>query len=325
VEIRNVCVLGGSGFVGSHVVQQLAEQGYNIRVLARKRERAKHLLVLPTVDVVEANIFDPGELNRYFEGMDAVVNLVGILHENTPGRVDEPSARRGDFQAVHVELPRMVVHACAEQGVRRLLHMSALHASGTAQSAYLRSKGLGEAIVRESGMKHRDDGNWYLNGPKFVHGYGLEVTIFRPSVIFGREDSFLNLFAGLVKRLAVLPLANPDAKFQPVFAEDVAHAFVGSLGNPETFGKAYDLCGPKVYTLQELVAFVARTLGLKRHIVRLGDRLSYRSSGSQISGRCNAAGPVHRVQESCPPLILGCHGSGTSRHRHSRGCSRLLK
>ena len=124
------------------------------------------------------------------------------------------------------------MHACAATGVKRLLHMSALNADPSAPSAYLRSKGLGEAIVREAGMQHSENENWYLNGPKFVHGYGLEVTVFRPSVIFGREDSFINMFAGLLKIAPVLPLASPDAKFQPVFVEDVAQAFVASLNNP---------------------------------------------------------------------------------------------
>lgn len=275
MNIKNICVLGGSGFVGSHIIRQLAEKGLNVRVLTRNRERAKELFVLPTVEVVEANIFDSLELDRHFEGMDAVINLVGVLHEETPGRIDKPSARRGSFHETHVELPRKVVHACAAKGVKRLLHMSALGADPTSRSAYQRSKGIGEVIVRESATVHKEHEDWYLNGPKFVHGYGLDVTIFRPSVIFGREDSFLNMFAGLVKSFPVLPLANPDAKFQPVFVDDVAQAFVNSLNNPATIGQVYELCGPKVYTLQQLVEFVAKTLGLRRKIIRLCGRLSY--------------------------------------------------
>ncbi len=275
MNIKNICVLGGSGFVGSHVVHQLAEKGFNVRVLTRRRERAKHLIVLPTVDVVEANIFDPIALSQHFEGMDAVINLVGILHEETPGRNDKPSARRGSFHETHVELPRKVVHACAEKGVKRLLHMSALGADPVSRSAYQRSKGIGQVIVQESGVVHQENENWYLNGPKFVHGAGLATTIFRPSVIFGRGDSFLNLFAGLVKSFPILPLANPDAKFQPVFVEDIAQAFVSSLNNAATFGQTYDLCGTKVYTLQQLVEFVAKTLGIHRKIIRLGEKLSY--------------------------------------------------
>ncbi len=275
MNIKNICVLGGSGFVGRHIIRRLAEKGLNVRVLTRNRERAKDLFVLPTVAVVEANIFDPLELNRYFEGMDAVINLAGVLYEETASRVDKPSARRGSFHETHVELPRKVVHACAAQGVKRLLHMSALGAEPTSRSAYLRSKGIGEVIVREAGAVHKEHEVWYLNGPKFVHGYALDVTIFRPSVIFGREDSFLNLFSGLVKNFPVLPLANPDAKFQPIYVDDVAQAFVNSLNNTATYGRTCDLCGPKVYRLQELVEFVGKTLGQRRKVIRLSSRLSY--------------------------------------------------
>lgn len=275
MNIKNVCVLGGSGFVGNHVVHLLAEKGYRVRVLTRMRERAKDLIVLPTVDVVEADIFDPVALRRNFAGMDAVINLVGILHEAKPGRVDKPRARRGDFHEVHVELPRRVVHACADQGVPRLLHMSALGADPTSRSAYQRSKGIGEALVLEAARTHQNHETWYLNGPKFVHGYGLKVTVFRPSVIYGRGDSFVNMFAQLVKRFPVLPLIRAEARFQPIFVEDVAQAFVASLNNPTTYGQAYDLCGPKAYSLRELVAFAAGIVGAKPRIIALGDRLSY--------------------------------------------------
>jgi uncharacterized protein YbjT (DUF2867 family) len=275
MNIKKVCVLGGSGFVGRHIVHRLAAQGCEVRVLTRRRERSKELIVLPTVDVVETNVHDPLQLKRQFDGMDAVINLVGILHEKTPSRVDKPLARRGDFQAAHIELPRKVLHACAEAGIKRLLHMSALGADPTAQSAYQRSKGIGEVLLREAGRPHSEHENWYLNGPKFVRGQDLAVTIFRPSVIFGPEDSFLNLFAGLVKRLPVLPLANPRARFQPVYVEDVAHAFVASLNNPETFGETYELCGPKAYTLLELVQYIELLTGHRRPIIPLGDRLSY--------------------------------------------------
>lgn len=275
MNIKKVCVLGGGGFVGIHVVNKLGMAGYSVRVLTRTREHAKTVAVLPDVEVVEANIFDPAELNRHFAGMDAVINLVGMLNEEKVGRVDKPMARRGDFHEVHIELPRKIVHACAASGVKRLLHMSALNADPNAPSGYLRSKGLGEAIVLEAGTRHNENENWYLNGPKFVHGYGLEVTTFRPSVIFGREDSFINMFAGLLKIAPVLPLASPDTRFQPVFVDDVAQAFVASLNNSDTFGQSYDLCGPKAYTLRELVELVGTITGRKRRIIGLCPRLSY--------------------------------------------------
>ena len=275
MKIERICILGGSGFVGTHLVSQLAARGLAVRVLSRRREMAKELILLPTVEVVEADVHDQQELIRHFRGMDAVINLVGILHESKVGRVDLPSARRGDFQQAHIELPRKIIHACGESGVRRLLHMSALGANPNSRSAYQRSKGIAEALVREAGRHHVEHENWYLNGPKFIHGYGLDVTIFRPSVIFGRGDSFLSMFAGLLKAFPLLPLANAEARFAPVHVEDVARAYADSLDNPATYGQTYDLCGPKTYALQELVNYVGEVIGKRRSVVPLGKWLSY--------------------------------------------------
>ncbi len=275
MKIERICVLGGSGFVGTHLVSQLATRGLKVRVLSRRRETSKELILLPTVEVIEADVHDQQELTRHFRGMDAVINLVGILHERNIGRADLPSARRGDFQKVHIELPRKVIHACGESGVRRLLHMSALGAHPNSRSAYQRSKGIAEALVHESGMQHIEHENWYLNGPKMIHGYGLNVTVFRPSVIFGRGDSFLSMFARLLKLFPVLPLANAEARFAPIHVDDVAHAFADSLDDPATYGQTYDLCGPKNYSLKELVDYVGDVIGKKRSIISLGKWLSY--------------------------------------------------
>lgn len=275
MKIERICILGGSGFVGTQLVSQLAARGLTVRVLSRRREMAKKLILLPTVEVVEADVHDQQELIRQFRGMDAVVNLVGILHERTIGRVDLPSARRGDFQRTHIELTRKVIHAMGEAGVDRLLQMSALGADPNARSAYQRSKGIGEALVHEAGRHHIEHENWYLNGPKFIHGYGLNVTVFRPSVIFGRGDSFLSMFASLLKVFPILPLASAGARFAPVHVEDVARAFADSLDNPATYGHSYDLCGPRTYTLQELVRYVGEVTGKRRSIVPLGKWMSY--------------------------------------------------
>lgn len=274
MAMNKICVLGGAGFVGTALVSELVSCGMQVRVLTRRRESAKALILLPTVDVVEADIHDERVLAQHFAGHHAVINLVGILHESVKGRVDRPEARRGDFHRVHVELPRKIIGACAQAGVSRLIHMSALGADPTSRSAYQRSKGIGESLVREAGLVAPSDPGT-LNGAKLTARRGMKITIFRPSVIFGPQDSFLNLFAGLLRQLPFVPLVCPGAKFQPVYVQDVAKAFADSLDDPETFGKTYDLCGPRVYTLLELMQFLEHALGLKRRFIPLSDRLSY--------------------------------------------------
>lgn len=244
--INQVCVLGGSGFVGSAIVHRLSAAGYAVKVLSRQRERAKHLTLLPNVQVVECDVLSDVELGMHMQSCDAVINLIGILHES----------KQFSFEAMHHQLPARVAALCEKFGIKRLLHMSALQTSAEAPSAYLRSKAAGEAAV-------------------LAYAANIRVTIFQPSIVFGRGDSFLNLLATIVKLMPVVALAKPEAKFQPIWVEDVAEAFVNSLGNVDTYGKTYQLGGPRVYTLRELVEFVIFVLGKKRKIVGLNDRLSY--------------------------------------------------
>jgi len=236
-------VLGGSGFVGRYIVARLVTDGWRVVVPTLRRERAKHLIMLPTVDVIEADIADGPLLHQLASGATVVINLVGILNEGA----------RGDFRGAHVEVARRVVAVCREAGVSRLLHMSALNAGADAPSKYLRSKGEAEAIVASS---------------------GLAWTIFRPSVIFGREDSFLNLFARLEAILPVMVLACPDARFQPVFVGDVARAFVQAIEDDRMHGQRYSLCGPRQYSLRQLVAYAGELTGHDRPILPLGAALS---------------------------------------------------
>lgn len=238
--IARVLVLGASGFVGRSVCAHLAARGVAIRALTRSSLKARPLQVIPSLEIVAGSPHDDGALTQALDGMDAVVNGVGILHQG----------RRETFDKVHVELPRRLALASRAAGVARLVHVSALHADRDGPSLYLRSRGRGEDALREAGA-------------------GLSITIFRPSVIFGRDDSFLNLFAGLVRAMPVVPLAGAGTRFQPVWVEDVAKAVAGCLEDPRTYGEAYDLCGPRTYALAEIVRFVALLQGRKRLVVPL--------------------------------------------------------
>jgi NADH dehydrogenase len=242
-RLHHVLVLGGTGFVGRHLIPRLSAAGHRVTAIARRRHDARHLILLPTVQVVEGDPLEPRELDARMRGVTAVVNLIGILNERG----------RKTFASVHVDAARTVVDACARAGVARLVHMSAINADPAGPSRYLRSKGEAEAIVVASGL------GW---------------TIFRPSVIFGPEDAFLNLFARLLKLFPALALAAPDAKFQPVFVGDVAQCLARALDDDATIRKRYNLCGPNVYTLEQLVRYVGEQTGHRRPILRLGPSLS---------------------------------------------------
>ena len=246
MHIKNTVVLGGSGFVGSAVVAKLVSAGYQVTVLTRRLDHAKHLSLLPGVTLKVCNVFDAQALRSALQGTDAVINLLGILHQS--GKVS--------FTQVHEHLPVQLAKLCQDLGIKRLLHISSLCAATDAPSLYLRSKGQAEVALA---------------------GYapGLAITVFRPSIIFGRADQFINLFAGLIKHLPLVVLVKPNAKFQPVWVEDVATCFVASLNEPASFGLSYDLVGPKVYTFRALLKAIMQTLGVHKPILGLNDALSY--------------------------------------------------
>jgi uncharacterized protein YbjT (DUF2867 family) len=239
---NNVLVLGGSGFIGRYLINLLVARGVRVVVPARRRDRAKHLIVLPTCEVRQADVMDDRTLDRLVAEADAVINLVGILHGTEQA-----------FQKVHAELPRRLAAACVKHKVTRLIQMSAIGASPSAPSMYLRSRAAGEANVRTDAL------GW---------------TIFRPSVVFGIEDHFLNTFAKLATFAPVLPIGCADAKFQPVWVEDVARAIANALDNEATLGKVYELAGPRIYTLRELVTFAAQASGHPRPVIALPDGLA---------------------------------------------------
>lgn len=241
---KTILLLGGSGFLGTAIALKLAAQGRRIIVPTRRIRHADTLLMVPQVDVVEADIHDDSTLTRLMSGVDAVINLVGILQ----GGNGSPYGAR--FAKAHVELPQRIVRAMKLKNVRRILHISALGVTGSqsSPSMYLRSKTDGERVVRGSFL------NW---------------TIYRPSVVFGPGDNFLNMFAKLASIAPILPLAGADVKFQPVYVDDVAQAIVNTLDNPESEEKTYELAGPRVYTLRQLVDMAARLSGNPRPIIGL--------------------------------------------------------
>ena len=247
MEHSNILVVGGAGFIGRHIVARLTARGLRVTVPTRRRARARHLIMLPTIEVVECDVHDDAVLNDLVRDKDAVINLIGILH----GSRGAPYGR--EFARSHVELPRRIVAASRIHGVRRLLHMSAMGADSNGPSMYTRSKGDGDAAVKAS---------------------QLDWTIFRPSVVFGPEDNFLNMFATLAKFFPVLSIGSADARFQPVWVGDVADAFVNALDNRDTYERTYEVAGPQIYRLRELVAFAAAASGSPRPVFKLPNALA---------------------------------------------------
>jgi uncharacterized protein YbjT (DUF2867 family) len=216
-----VLVLGGSGFVGRHVCEKLARLGWQITVPTRRAVNAAGVQSLPGLTVIEASVHKEADLARLMPGHDAVVNLVAVLHGNEER-----------FESVHVDLPGKIASAMKRAGVQRLVHISALGADPQGPSMYQRSKARGETVL---------------------HNAGLQLTVLRPSVIFGAEDKFLNLFADLQAIAPFMPLAGSGTRFAPVWVADVASAVAVCLQKPDTIGQTYELCGPDVLTLGELV------------------------------------------------------------------------
>jgi uncharacterized protein YbjT (DUF2867 family) len=288
--MNNILVLGGSGFVGSNLcgrwIKHSGGAGGRLAVPTRRPQRARHIQLLPSVEVVPADLHDDAQLARLVQGRDAVVNLVAILHGSA-----------SDFQHVHVDLPRRLASACRSAGVRRLVHVSALGAAAEAPSHYLRSKAAGEAVLTTAAEL----------------GQGLDLTLLRPSVIFGEHDHFLNLFARLQRVLPVMPLAGHQARFQPVWVEDVAEAIVRCLEDPTTIGDTIECAGPKVYTLGELVRLAGQWSGHPRPILPLPMALGTLQAltmellpGEPLISRDNLASM--RV-----PNVASGHGPGLSR------------
>ncbi len=235
-----IVLIGASGFLGGYLLSALTRDQHECIVLTRTETRHSTIGMFPGVELVQGDVYDVDKLKGLFRGADAVISMAGILNERGRGGMG--------FRKVHIKLVEGLIEACRHAGVTRLLHVSALHA-GTGSSHYLKSKGNAEAL-----LKSADD---------------LNVSIFQPSVIFGKGDQFFNRFAGMLNFMPLLPLACPGARLQPVYAADVARAMTASLQDPMTWGKSYQLAGPQVYTLKELLQFTANTMRKRRWIIGL--------------------------------------------------------
>jgi len=245
MKYKTIGILGGSGFVGRHLSALLASKGYQVHILSRNPLKHHGLSLIQNLNIATGDVFDNSTLEEFCQHKDVIINLVGILNE--------PKDNGQEFHRVHVDLAHHVVHACEVAHTSRLLHMSALNAdSDKGSSYYLRSKGEAEDFVLHAGE------------------WGLHVTAFRPSVIFGHDDQFLNRFAGLLRLLPfAFPLACPQSRLAPVYIGDVCDAFLSAMENPESYGKTYELCGPQAYSLKQLVQYTAQQSGLKRLIIGL--------------------------------------------------------
>ena len=234
--MKRILILGGTGFVGRHICTRLSQAGWSAVVPSRSPAAARHLAGLPRVDVVPADVNDEATLIRLLAGADAVVNLVAILHGSEAA-----------FEQVHVELPKKLARACAAAGVRRLVQVSALGAALDGPSMYQRSKARGEAVLHTEAAADF-----------------LDLTVLRPSVIFGAQDKFLNVFAQLQRMFPLIPLAGADTRFQPVWVEDVAAAVMRCLQDDATIGQIFEACGPEVFTLRDLVRLAGQYAGVNQ-------------------------------------------------------------
>ena len=258
--MKKILILGGTGFVGRHLCEKLAEsanaaastegtagtagtaESYRATVLTRRRANAAHLQTFPMVDVIEGSAHDAASLAPLLAEHDAVVNLIAILHGS-----------QAAFDKAHVDLLQTLVSACRTADLKRIVHVSSLGADANAPSMYQRSKARGEAVLAAS---------------------GLDISVLRPSVIFGAEDKFLNTFATLQKMLPFIPLAGSTAKFQPVWVENVASALVECLRDNNTIGQTYEACGPDVLSLKQLVQMAGQYSGHNKPVIGLPDGLA---------------------------------------------------
>lgn len=243
---QKICLIGGSGFVGTELASQLINKRHSVRVLSRDLRKMKSLRVVPSIDVVQIDPYDVSSLAAAIDGQDVVVNLVGILNTSI--------GKGGSFEEAHVNLASNILDACQSSGVKRLIQISSLKADAeSGPSEYLRSKGRAVDLLQQS---------------------DLDLTVFCPSVIFGNGDGLFTRFANLLQAMPFMPLACPDARFAPVYVGDVATRVVHAIEDPETIGQSYNLCGPDIMSLREIVEYTAEALDIHRPIFGLPDTVA---------------------------------------------------
>jgi nucleoside-diphosphate-sugar epimerase len=244
----NFILLGGSGFIGKQLAFALANRGYTVTIPCRRPHRNKDLLVHPNIRVIEANVFDSDQLDSLCQNQHAMVNLIGILHER----------KRDDFRRVHIDFIKTLVDACTRHNIKRFLHLSALGADqGTGTSRYLRSKGEGENLLHTFGQRD------------------LQVTSFQPSVVFGKNDQFINQFAAILKLcFGFFPLACAQSKLAPVYVGDLVEKIVNSIDDKSTHSQRYPVCGPEVFSLKQILELIVKAMDSSCRIVPLGNTAS---------------------------------------------------
>lgn len=239
----SILVIGGTGFIGSHLAEALVQRGFNLTLPTRRRDKVKESLIpLPGVSVVDADVHDVETLTQLAAGHAAVINLVGILHGSESA-----------FQQAHVALTEKIIIACQRNGISRYLHMSAIGADTVGASNYQKTKGLAEVRVATS---------------------GLDFVIYRPSLVFGDGRCFLSLFANLLQFAPFVPLAGAQCQMQPVWVGDVVEAFAAGLVRDDLLGKTISLVGPRIYTLQQLVEYIGDTAGTPRAVFPIPDGIA---------------------------------------------------
>ena len=246
-KLRKIIILGGTGFIGSHLANKIFKLSEKVCILSRFTNSNHDLKLIPNVEIIQTNVQDERSLIHNFKDCDLVINTIGILNEYNQDNT---------FEKLHYELTKKISNALAKNKIKRYLHISSLNADVHARSEYLRTKGQAESYLLETTKKFSN------------------ITIFRPSIVFGEDDSFFNKFSQILKFAIIFPLACPKSKFMPIYVDDLTEFMMNSINDINTYGQTFDATGPKEYTFQELINITINTLKIKRFVVPLNQTLS---------------------------------------------------